>query len=120
MHWCGCEACGPGCGEAREAGRARDEAPGGDDYWRVALAECAATALLVLLTCTATCAPSAAASPLQRSVASGFVVALLVQVPPLIHITHIACQTRTDFHSLLEYSPNKTGAKLETNPFLRT
>ncbi|KAF9422268.1 hypothetical protein HW555_002077, partial [Spodoptera exigua] len=43
--WCGCEACGPGCGEA---GAARDAAPGGDQLWRVALAECAGTALLCL------------------------------------------------------------------------
>ncbi|XP_022819802.1 aquaporin-like [Spodoptera litura] len=85
MHWCGCEACGHGCGEARGADCARDQAPGGDDLWRVALAECAATSLLVLLTCTATCAPSAAASPLQRSIASGFVVALLVQC--LAHVS---------------------------------
>ncbi|KAH9646008.1 hypothetical protein HF086_017537 [Spodoptera exigua] len=82
MQWCGCEACGPGCDEA---GAARDAAPGGDQLWRVALAECAGTALLVLLTCAATCAPSAAASPLQRSIASGFVVALLVQC--LAHVS---------------------------------
>ncbi|KAJ8725975.1 hypothetical protein PYW08_004158 [Mythimna loreyi] len=73
LRWCGCVAC-----EAREGGGAA-HAGEGQPLWRVALGEATGAALLVLLTCAAVCAPSAADSLLQRTVASGLVVTLLVQ-----------------------------------------
>ncbi|XP_028157512.1 aquaporin-like [Ostrinia furnacalis] len=61
---CGCGACG-----AREAAR-------GDEAWRVLAAEALGTALLVALSCLPACAP---APPLQRALAAGLVVTVLVQ-----------------------------------------
>ncbi|CAB3239357.1 unnamed protein product [Arctia plantaginis] len=71
-----CDAARCGCGR----GARRDGA-----LWRVALAELVGTALLVLLSCLAACAPGAAALPLHRALAAGFVVTALVQT--LDHIS---------------------------------